>query len=48
MSTGRAGRTCLLNSGLPEKGSVVRVHGIPPFLEVGCERERTEVAEGEK
>ena len=31
MSTGRADRTCLLNSGLPEKGSVVRVHGIPPF-----------------
>ena len=32
MSTGRACRTCLLNSGLPEKGSVVRVHGIPPLL----------------
>ena len=30
MSTGRASRTCLLNSGLPEKWSVVRVHGIPP------------------
>src|SRR2546422_221950 len=35
MSTGRANRTCLLNSGLLEKGSVVRVHGIPPAFAGG-------------
>src|SRR4030095_954645 len=36
---GRVGRTCLLNSGLPQTGSVVRVHGIPPPRRTGISPE---------